>query len=259
MKGDLDTISLRKNPRCPVGDFMWKGYYWERPMEEPEYEEDYWGTVMDPDGHERNVHDDWDQRVEDKRNVYDFLEQVKPGKILDIGCGPGVFLSGLSEEWEKVGVDISKKALESCSRFAITCRGEFTNLKFADNEFDVISIQHVIEHLHDPISYVREICRTLRPGGILVLATPDFDCGCARFFGKNFRMLHDNGHISLFTSFSVVQMVEDYGFEVIQVDYPFFDTQWFTEANLKRMLQQDAISPPFYGNHVVVFCRNIKK
>ena len=79
-----------------------------------------------------------------------------------------------------------------------------------------------------------------------------------KVFKQNFRMLHDKGHISLFTSFSLIALLEDNGFEIIKVEYPFFETQWFNSDNLNRMFDTTKVSPAFYGSHVVVFCRVIK-
>ena len=255
----IDTISLKHNPECPFGNLQWNGYYWNRPLIEPEYEEDYWGTIEDPDGVERNFLNEWERRVEDKKNIYDFLNQVNPGKILDVGCGPGIFLSGLNQGWECYGNDISKMALDHCSKYGKTIYGELPKLDFNPDIYDVVSMQHVIEHLSKPIEYIDKIKEILKNDGILILATPDFDSACARHFKNEFRMLHDKGHISLFTTYSLIKLLEDKGFEIIKIDYPFFDTRWFTKENLLRMFNTTKVSPPFYGSHVVIFCRNIKQ
>jgi hypothetical protein len=115
----------------------------------------------------------------------------------------------------------------------------------------------VIEHVKHPLDYVAAIYRTLKVGGIFIVGTPDFDSGCARRFKDNYRMLHDKGHISLFTSASLIKMLEDHRFRVIHVEYPYFDTIWFTQENLLRMEDASKMSPPFYGNHVTVFAEKI--
>lgn len=254
----MTNISMRNNPICPGGDLVWEKYYWVRPQEEPQYEEDYWGQVEDPDGKQRELVKEWDQQVKNKKNVYEFLKGFQPGRILDVGCGPGFFLSGLSEAWDKYGVDVSQIALKYCSKYAKVFQGELPTLNFEKDMFDVVSMQHVIEHVPEPLEYIVVIRKILRDGGLFIIATPDFDSGCARRFGKNYRMLHDKGHVSLFTSFSLVRMLEDYGFEIIHLEYPYFDTGWFTHENMDRMFDASKVSPPFYGNHVVVYCYNRK-
>lgn len=69
-------------------------------------------------------------------------------------------------------------------------------------------------------------------------------------------MLHDKGHINLFTSLSLIKMLEDTGFQIAEVEYPYFNTRWFTRENLLRMLDNSKVSPPFYGNHVIVVASN---
>ena len=251
--------SLRNNPICPFGDLAWKKYYWIRPQKELFYEDDYWGSVKDPDGNERNLLEEWDQQVKNLKHLIDFISSIKPGKVLDVGCGPGFLLSALNNKWDKYGVDVSQTALEHCSKYAKVFCGKLPTLNFKEDMFDVVVMNHVIEHVSEPLEYIVKIRKILNVRGIFIIATPDFDSGCARRFGNNFRMLHDKGHISLFTSFSLVKLLEDYGFEIIHIEYPFFDTKWDTAENMLRMFDTNKVSPPFYGNHVVVYSYNRKK
>lgn len=253
------NVSFRDNPVCPFGELVWEKYYWVRPQrQEPLYESDYWGEVEDPDGRERNLMEEWGQQVKNLAHLVDFLDDVEPGKILDVGCGPGFLLSALNERWDRYGADVSQTALEHCSKYAKVFCGKLPELGFDDDTFDVVVMNHVIEHLSQPLEYMLEVRRILKGGGVFIVATPDFDSACARRFGNNFRMLHDKGHISLFTSFSLVKMLEDFSFEVIHVEYPFFETDWFTPENMNRMFDESAISPPFYGNHVMAYSYNRK-
>ncbi len=249
---------LRSNPECPVGDYPWKKYYWERSMPNISYEEEYWGIAIDPDGKKRNILDEWSDQVENFRHILSFLETYNPGNILDIGCGPGFFLSGLNSKWKNYGIDISKKAAEVCKKYAIMETGELTKANYKNNYFDVVTMIHVVEHLLNPLAYIDKIKQILKKDGLFIIETPDFDSPCARRFGKNFRMLHDPGHVSLFSTNSLIKMLEDYDFEIISIEYPYFETKYFTEENLLKMMDESIISPPFYGNHVVVYALNRK-
>jgi D-sedoheptulose 7-phosphate isomerase len=86
------------------------------------------------------------------------------------------------------------------------------------------------------------------------LGTPDFDSGCARRFGKNYRLLHDPSHISLFSNDSIQRFLRDHGFIIDRVEYPFFETRYFTQENLMRLFDTTQISPPFYGNFITFYC-----
>ena len=193
-----DTI---KNDFYTLGP---KEYYFQREIqEEVDYEEGYWGTVIDPDGVIRNRLEEQEKHLDDLKQEIVFLNALKPGKILDIGCGLGYLLSGLNDSWHKFGVEISYFAAEYAKQWGKIFVGGLQDLNFPNNHYDVIVLHHVIEHVKDPIGLIIEIKRILKKGGIILLGTPDFDSGCARLFGNNYRLLNDPTHISLFSNDSM--------------------------------------------------------
>jgi hypothetical protein len=97
----------------------------------------------------------------------------------------------------------------------------------------------------------------LKPGGTLILETPDFDSAAARRFGNNFRMLKDKTHISLFSQDSLIRFIRYNKFKIFQIDYPYFDTPFFNKKNLLKIFNQKKISPPFYGSVITIFCKKI--
>mgnify|MGYP006423293691 CR=1 FL=1 len=219
-----------------------------------ESEEDtYWTKSVDPDGKVRDRFAERDQYVENIRPELDFIAGLTPGRVLDIGCGPGWLLSAIDARWDKHGVEISAAAAEHAAQYGDIFVGPFENSRFESDSFDLIVMYHVIEHLPDPVDAIRRACSLLRPGGHLVLGTPDFDSGCARRYGNQYRMLHDPTHISLFSNDSMHRCLRDNGFNIDQVEYPYFETQWFDQENLLKMLETDGISPPFYGNFMTFY------
>jgi SAM-dependent methyltransferase len=245
--------TFRKNPVCPCGDYPWEGYYWRRTSAAPEYETDYWGKVPDPDGKERNPLEERDYHIETMKDEINYVNGLNPGRILDLGSGPGFFLSALSNDWEKYGIEVSKTAAAYAEQYGTIFVGKLPEADYETAFFDVVMMYHVIEHLEDPIAYIKEVKRILKSGGHFIVATPDFDSGCARRFGSKYRMLHDKGHISLFTSFSLVKLLEDMNFTILKLECPFFETRWFTKENLLRLLDTESVSPPFYGNIFTVY------
>ena len=85
-------------------------YYAVIEAESDDFEESYHFIKKDPDGIERNLLDEREYRLNTTRDVSDFLDKIKPGKILDVGCGPGWMLSALDNNWEKYGIEVSKFA-----------------------------------------------------------------------------------------------------------------------------------------------------
>lgn len=219
-----------------------------------DYEQDYWGEIVDPDGNVRNRLDERQQHLEDLAEELSFIDKLQPGKILDIGCGLGFLLSGISEKWEKHGVEVSRFATGHANQWGNVFCGELREANFPDEHFDVIVLYHVIEHIEEPSDLLIEIKRILKQGGNLVLGTPDFDSGCARHFGENYRLLHDKTHVSLFTNESMHRFLRYHDLVIDRVGCPFFNTRHFTKGNLLRLFDTDKISPPFYGNFMTFYC-----
>lgn len=239
------------------------GYYFRRTSsdEAQVFEENYWGAVVDPDGHVRNMEDPSERQS--KRDLaadeLRFVNGMTAGKILDVGCGTGAFLEGVQESWEKFGVELSGFAAEVASRYCDVFHGTLAEARYPDNHFDVVILFHVIEHMKDPEKELLEIRRVLKTGGILIVGTPDFDSACARRYGENFRLLHDETHISLFSERSLQTLLEDSGFQVVKTEYPFFETKYFTIENLERLFEKKGMSPPFYGSIFSKFAVKISR
>lgn len=230
-------------------------YFTVRPARKPpDYEQEYWGTILDPDGRVRNRLEERAKHLEDVKQELAFLNALPPGRILDVGCGLGFLLSGLNENWDKYGVEVSHFAGAHAAQWGKIHVGELQDAQYPDGFFDTVVMHHVIEHVADPEALIREVFRVLRGNGILVLGTPDFDSGAARRFGEKYRLLHDPTHIRLFTNESMHRFLRDYGFVIDRVEYPFFDTRYFTPENLMRLIDTNQISPPFYGNFMTFYC-----
>ncbi len=223
------------------------------PSERHPFERGYYCGVVDPDGRTR------DQRLERSRYLEDVsaelyaINRMHPGRVLDVGCGLGFLLSGIDSRWEKHGVEISQFAARHAGQHGTVRCGTLHDAHYADGYFDVVVAYHVIEHVADPVGLVREMYRVLRPGGTLMVGTPDFDSACARRFGDRFRLLSDQTHISLFSEASLRRLLEDEGLQVDYVDFPFFETRHFTADNLLRLQDTSHVSPPFYGNVLTAY------
>lgn len=227
-------------------------------IEEVDYEKAYWGQTTDPDGVLRKKKKERQQYLDDIKQELNYLNALPAGKILDVGCGLGFFLSGLDDKFDKYGVEISKLASIDALHYGKVFNGTLEDAKFEENFFDVVILYHVIEHLDSPESVLTEIKRILKKDGILLIGTPNFGCICAKIFGDNFRMLHDKTHVSLFSHNSLKKFLIANNFIVEKSEFPFFQTRHFTLANLKRMFDTSKISPPFYGNVMTLYCRNSK-
>lgn len=104
----------------------------------------------------------------------------KHDRILDIGCGAGHLIHGLSAVSNGcVALDIEGQRLKGINKknpniSCIQANGE-DGLPFKSNTFDVVIASELLEHLNNPVNFYREVVRILRNKGILILSTPNSD------------------------------------------------------------------------------------
>ena len=254
MKRDLTNFNLT----AAMKSLYTSGEYFAklRPQVSRAARDNYWDAPVDPDGVQRDRLAEKDQYLQNLQCELGFISHLEPGKILDIGCGPGWLLSAIDDGWCKYGVEPSAQASSHASRHGEIFIGPFEEADYPNDFFDLVIAYHVIEHMENPATALRNIRNILRPGGAMVIGTPDFDSGCARHFGNNYRLLQDPTHISLFSTDSMHRCLRDAGFEILEVEYPFFSTTWFKRANLLRCFDIGRISPPAYGNFMTFYCRS---
>ncbi|HRN40933.1 MAG TPA: class I SAM-dependent methyltransferase, partial [Vicingus sp.] len=107
--------------------------------------------------------------------VLDEFEQFrKTNKMLDVGCGPGLFLIEAKKRgWEVYGTEFTDKQLAYLKDKGInTLKGKLTNESFENELFDVIISSEVIEHINNPLEEMQQFHRLLRKGGLVYITTP---------------------------------------------------------------------------------------
>ena len=112
---------------------------------------------------------------------YEFARSYVAGrKVLDIACGTGYGIGLLKERAAFiVGVDLDQEAVlqakTEVGKSSAVVIGNGVGLPFADSEFDIVCSFETLEHLHDRQGLLAEFQRVLRPGGTLLLSTPNAD------------------------------------------------------------------------------------
>lgn len=144
----------------------------------------------------------------DHQQILKVIPFEKAKKILEIGCGFGVLLSKIPNK-NKLGIETNAIAVSECTKRGLDVRlytGVEEKIPFDDNEFDIIIMNEVIEHLKKPHSVVRECWRVLDKSGLLVLTTP------------NKTPLHpteDHTHVSEMNTKELVDLVSSESFNTI--------------------------------------------
>jgi 2-polyprenyl-3-methyl-5-hydroxy-6-metoxy-1,4-benzoquinol methylase len=155
-----------------------------------------------------------------------YLTSNRIGSLLDIGCGNGVFLDRMrSLGWNVQGVEVDQKAASVAEKvFNIPVFvGTLEAASHSSESLDAITMNHVIEHVHDPIALLQECARILKPGGYLIVVTPNArSLGHVRF-GQYWRGLEPPRHLHLFSQSTLQGSAHKAGFRNIET--------WTTPAN----------------------------
>ena len=139
------------------------------------------------------------------------------GNFLDVGCATGVqdiFLMKDFPQWNFFGVEPDESAFNEASRiknFSMT-KGVLENTNYPDGHFDVILINHVLEHITHPGLIVKECQRILKKGGRLIIAVPDFDSLSSKFFKRHWYHLDAPRHLYQFNTRSLEYLLKENGF-----------------------------------------------
>lgn len=138
-------------------------------------------------------------------------------RVLDLGCGRGVMLTRLADQgFEVHGADISEEATRGVDpRAEIRIAPNLAAAGYPDDFFDLVIVWHVLEHLRDPASTLKEIRRILRPGGRLIVAVPNFSSLQARLSGRNWFHLDLPRHLYHFPLKGLERLLVSAGFEVL--------------------------------------------
>ena len=143
-------------------------------------------------------------------------EYVREGRILDVGCGRGLFLNIMKKDgWAVTGHEYDEKSASyAISNYAIDVHTGALNGKFEDESFDVVNINHVLEHMENPGEVLAECYRILKRDGLLVVAVPNIDSGQAIFGKENWFQLDIPYHLYHFSTKSLLKLIADSLFRV---------------------------------------------
>lgn len=152
----------------------------------------------------------------DTRYFYLDTHKVAKGKLLDVGCGSGEMMKRLrGKGWDVEGLDFDADAIEQCRKAGIEAKaGDLFSQEYPSGTFDVVTMNHVIEHLYGVDEVVKECFRILKPGGWLVMATPNSQSRQLKRFGRNWFCWHSPAHLQVFNRENLSFLCRESGFQI---------------------------------------------
>jgi len=144
------------------------------------------------------------------------LPQYKaPGRLLEVGCGVGAYLDLVRDlGWETYGVEISAKAaMLSQQKGHQVVHGTLDSANWPDHYFQAACLWHTLEHFHNPLAELRELCRVLTPGAELLVESPNFEGVGRSVFDVDWFALDLPRHLYFFTTHTMHRILQEAGFE----------------------------------------------
>ncbi len=156
----------------------------------------------------------------------EFLRDVAPPpeRLLDVGCGMGYFLARAQQAgWRVRGCDTSEPWVHMTNERVgdeVASVGELSSAIAPDERFELITAWDVIEHVHDPVGFLKDLRSRLAPGGEIFLRTPNF-AYVLPLYALRRRLGHDVGlgptnHVVYFTAFTMRDALARAGLEAVR-------------------------------------------
>lgn len=141
------------------------------------------------------------------------------GRLLDVGCGWGFLLAEAQKRgWAALGIDVSRSALAFCRRQGLAVKqGSLLSAKLPASSFAVVASLQTIEHETNPLTHLKQIYRLLKPGGWLVLTTPNYDSWTRILMANNWFGYRHLEHLYFFTPPVLKKMLVKAGFQRIDI------------------------------------------
>lgn len=161
-----------------------------------------------------------------RKRIVLIKEYKKEGKLLDVGCATGFFLSEAEKAgFEVYGIDITKYAVDYCRKQGLknVFRGTLESVRLSKGKFDVIVALEVLEHLQDPKEFLVKAFQLLAKGGILLVCVPNRKSLIARLMGRFWFGYHNFQHLFVFEPKTISRLVSECGFEIVKIKNSGYD------------------------------------
>ncbi|HEU4948034.1 MAG TPA: class I SAM-dependent methyltransferase [Kribbella sp.] len=185
---------------------------------------------------------------EDVRRIAEFVPE---GRVLEVGCGYGYFLqAALDAGYDAYGIDLSPAAVKWAAERhpgRVFCGLLEEVPEIQDQQYDVIFGSHLIEHLTEPAAFLETASRLLRPGGLVVLVTPNIKSLLARVSGRRWVSFKIPEHVSYYDPHTITKLLNRTGYTVRAIDpaYQYYALPFVTTRLRELLHPLSRLVPPF--------------
>lgn len=161
--------------------------------------------------------------IKNKWQLIKKYQQHKNISVLDVGCGTGDFLKfGLKEGYKVVGVEPNDQARKLANEKLLTVKKELSEI--SKQQFDVITLWHVLEHVPDYNDYINQLKSLLKSNGILIIAVPNFKSYDATYYKKYWAAWDVPRHLWHFSKNTMWNISNRHQLALIHIKPMYFDS-----------------------------------
>lgn len=155
------------------------------------------------------------QRIAPPSFILRTLNQLPRGKVVDVGCGDGLFLDAAKQlGWDTLGIELDPEAVKVVRASGHeVIHGTYEACTVFDNQIDCIICSHVLEHVHDPKALLFAISHALKTGGIALISLPNAGSIVRRAAQENWRGLEAPRHLAIPRMEGLLEAARSFGFE----------------------------------------------
>ena len=148
------------------------------------------------------------------------------GKILEVGAGTGAFANVMHQKgWEVTALEPDEKSRErALQNFQLQLLPSDYLYQLSDSTYDVITLWHVLEHVHDLKGYLKTFSTILKPTGRLIIAVPNHTSYDAQYYKKHWAAYDVPRHLYHFSPSSMEQLLKPFNLHIVQVKPMWFDS-----------------------------------
>lgn len=193
------------------------------------------------------------------------LKNRQLSSLLEVGCSLGYTLEAAQKRGiEHLGIDISKYAVQTCKELGLNALNlSLGELKLRDKKFDLIFMQHVLEHFENPFSTLKACSDLLKDDGMVLILVPNSKFRSAvkkkeehRFYSKKGVGLE---HFVYFNYINLNAVLSVSGFEIVQQNYPVFISRYLSPEFFYNRLFRRLLSVFHLDQELMIIARKIKK
>lgn len=185
-----------------------------------------------------------------------FFRPIRPGaRLLDIGAASGLAVARLRRlGWDAQGIDVDAASVAVAQAAGLpVAQGDLQSQQYPDGYFSLVTMSHVIEHVHDPAGLMTECARILEPGGEVSIVTPNAESWMHRRYGGDWIGLDPPRHLQVFNRFSMTRLLTNAGLDPVTVETSVRGANVAAECRLaiRRRGRFDMTVRPPWGERLV--------